>query len=65
MAVPLDSSIRERRDYAILSLLLGCSLRRAELTGLMLGRLQQRDEHWATVNLYEEGGHIRTVPLAF
>jgi integrase len=41
--------LRDNRDYAILSLLLGCGLRRAELTGLTLGHLQQRDEHWAIV----------------
>jgi integrase len=65
LAVPSGCSIREKRDYAILSLLLGCGLRRAELTGLTLGHLQQRDEHWAIVNLYGKGGHIRTVPVPF
>ncbi len=65
LAVPASDSIRDKRDYAILSLLLGCGLRRAELTGLTLGHLQQRDEHWAIVNLYGKGGHIRTVPVPF
>jgi integrase len=32
----------------MLSLLLGCGLRRAELTGLMVDHLQRRDEHWAS-----------------
>jgi site-specific recombinase XerC len=62
LAVPASDSIRDKRDYAILSLLLGCDLRRAELTGLTLGHLQQRDEHWAIVNLYGKGGHIRKLP---
>ena len=63
LAVPGSESMRDKRDYAILSLLLGCGLRRAELTGLTLGHLQQRDGHWAIVNLYGKGGHIRTVPV--
>ena len=65
LAVPASKSVRDKRDHAILSLLLGCGLRRAELTGLTLGHLQQRDEHWAIVNLYGKGGHIRTVPVPF
>jgi integrase len=65
LAIPTSGSVRERRDYAILSLLLGCGLRRAELTGLTLSHLQQRDDHWAIVDLYGKGGHIRTVPVPF
>ena len=63
LAIPASDSVRDKRDSAILSLLLGCGLRRAELTGLTLGHLQQRDEHWAIVNLYGKGGHIRTLPV--
>jgi site-specific recombinase XerC len=32
LAVPASNSTRDKRDYAVLSLLLGCGLRRAELT---------------------------------
>ena len=63
LASPATDSMRDKRDHAILSLLLGCGLRRAELTGLRLSDFQQRDEHWAIVNLFGKGGHIRTVPV--
>ena len=63
LAVRSTDSLRDKRDYAILSLLLGCGLRRAELTSLTLAHLQQRDGHWAIVNLYGKGGHVRTVPV--
>jgi integrase len=61
--MPSPGSIRDKRDHAMLSLLLGCGLRRAELTGLMVDHLQRRDEHWAIINLFGKGGHVRTVPV--
>jgi site-specific recombinase XerD len=30
---------------------------------LRLDELQQREEHWAIVDLHGKGGHIRTVPI--
>ncbi len=63
LAAPNRATLKGKRDHAMLSLLLGCGLRRAELTGLAVGHLQQRDEHWAIINLYGKGGHVRTVPV--
>jgi len=44
-------SLRGKRDAAILALLLGCGLRRSELTGLELEQIQQRDQRWVIVDL--------------
>ena len=44
LEVPGAGSIRDKRDHAMLSLLLGCGLRRTELTGLTVDHLQERDE---------------------
>ncbi len=63
LAVPSGDSAKDKQDHAILSPLLGCGLRRAELTSLRLSDFQQRDEHWAVVILFGKGGHIRTVPV--
>jgi site-specific recombinase XerD len=60
---PNRDGTKGKRDHAILALLLGCGLRRAELTGLKLSHLQQRDEHWVIVDLFGKGGHVRTVPV--
>ena len=57
------NSIRAKRDYAMLALLLGCGFRRSELVGLELGEIQMRQGHWAVVDLIGKGGHIRTVPI--
>jgi len=55
--------LRSLRDLAIISMLLGCGLRRAELAALKIEDLQIRQEHWAIVDLVGKGGHIRTVPM--
>ena len=67
---PTRSSVLElwracgKRDRAFLAVLLGCGLRRRELVDLDFRRLQQREEHWAIVDLVGKGGHIRTVANA-
>jgi site-specific recombinase XerD len=54
---------RGKRDRAILALLIGCGLRRAELVGLRTEDLQIREEHWVIADLIGKGKHIRTVPV--
>ena len=57
------SSPRELRDQAMVAMLIGCGLRRAELLALQLESIQQREEHWVIVDLVGKGGHVRTVPI--
>jgi site-specific recombinase XerD len=57
------TSMRAKRDYAMLAVLFGCGLRRSELVGLDLNDMQVRQGHWAIVDLIGKGGHIRTVPI--
>jgi site-specific recombinase XerD len=52
-----------KRDHAILSLLLGCGLRRSEAAHLTIEHFQRRDDYWAIVDLFGKGGHIRSVPV--
>jgi site-specific recombinase XerD len=52
-----------RSDYAMLAMLFGCGLRRAELVGLDVNDMQVRQSHGAIVGLIGKGGHIRTVPI--
>lgn len=60
---PAPDTLKGKRDRAILAVLLGCGLRRRELADLEFAHLQQREEHWAIVDLIGKGGHIRTVPV--
>jgi len=55
--------MKGKRDRALLALLLACGLRRHEAVSLRLDHLQQREDHWAIVDLLGKGGHIRTVPI--
>ena len=57
------ASLRGKRDYATLAILLGCGLRRTELTALRVEDIQQREEHWVISDLTGKGGHIRTIPV--
>src|SRR5262245_13093402 len=57
------SSAREMRVHAMVAMLIGCGLRRAELLALRLEAIQQREEHWVIADLVGKGGHVRTVPI--
>jgi len=60
---PDGERLKGRRDRALLSLLLACGLRRHELAELTFGHLQQREGHWAIVDLSGKAGHVRTIPV--
>ena len=55
--------LRSIRDVAMISILLGCGLCRAELSGLRKEDIQVRQGHWAIVDLVGKGNHVRTVPM--
>jgi site-specific recombinase XerD len=57
---PDRERLKGKRDRALLSLLLACGLRRHEIAGLTIDHLQQREGHWAIVDLSGKGGHVRT-----
>jgi integrase len=47
----------------MIAVLLGCGLRRAELSALEVEDMQIRQGHWAIVDLVGKGAHVRTVPM--
>jgi len=55
--------LRSIRDLAMMAVLLGCGLRRAELAALEVEDMEVRQGHWAIVDLIGKGSRVRTVPM--
>jgi integrase len=51
LAVPDRSTVRGKRDCAILALLVGCALRRRELASLNVEDIQMRENRWVIIDL--------------
>ena|ERR1700723_847601 len=60
---PDKERLKGKRDRALLALLLAGGSRRDEALTLTLDYLQQREDHWAIVDLVGKAGHVRTVPV--
>lgn len=60
---PNTKTLRGLRDRAILAVFLGAGLRRDEVSNLTVAHLQQRDGHWALVDIFGKHHRIRTVPI--
>jgi integrase len=58
------STLRGQRDAALLAVLLGAGLRRAEAASLRVDNLQQREGRWLIADLLGKGGRVRSVPIA-
>jgi len=63
LTVPDRSTLKGKRDAAILALLVGCALRRAELAALTMEDIQQREGRWVIADMRGKGGRIRTVAV--
>jgi integrase len=63
LAAAESDSLRGKKNYAILAVLIGCGLRRGELLALRVDAIQLREEHWIIADLLGKAGHIRTIPI--
>jgi integrase len=63
LAVPDRSTLKGKRDYVILAMLVGCALRRQELATLDLETIQLREGRWVLADLEGKGGRVRTVAI--
>ena len=60
---PDQSTLKGKRDRALLGLLVACGLRRSEAASLAVESLQQREGRWVIVDLKGKGSRLRTVPI--
>jgi len=60
---PDTSTLKGKRDRAILGVLLGCGLRRQETVDLTIEHIQQREGRWVILDLVGKRGRMRTVPM--
>jgi site-specific recombinase XerD len=60
---PDIKTLKGQRDRAILSVLIGCGLRRAEVSILSFSHIQQRESRWAIVDIVGKRDKMRTVPM--
>ena len=63
LAAPDLTTIKGIRDGALIGLLLGAGLRRAEVAGLNVDDIQQREGRWLIADLIGKHARVRTVPI--
>ncbi len=63
LAIPDRQTLKGKRDYVILALLVGCALRRQELASLDVETIQLREGRWVLADLEGKGRRIRTVAV--
>jgi site-specific recombinase XerD len=56
---PDCKELKGKRDRALLAVLLACGLRRHKAVGLKIEHLEQREGHWAIVDLKGKAGSVR------
>src|SRR5260370_155094 len=60
---PATDTLKGLRDRAILAVLIGCGLRRAEAASLRFDHVQQRDGRWVLVDLIGKRNKVRSIPM--
>lgn len=60
---PDVKTLKGLRDRAILAVLLGCGLRRAEAAILSVSHIKQREGRWAIIDIVGKRDKMRTVPM--
>jgi site-specific recombinase XerD len=60
---PDVSTLKGKRDRAMLALMIGCGLRRNEVARLTLESIQEREARWVIVDMIGKHGRVRSVPM--
>jgi site-specific recombinase XerD len=60
---PDTNTLWGKRDRAILSVMIGCGLRRSEVAALDFKHIQKLKERWVIVDIVGKGNRVRSVPM--
>jgi site-specific recombinase XerD len=60
---PDATTLKGRRDRAILAVMIGCGLRREEVARLEFTHVAEREGRWCIVDIRGKHGHVRSVPM--
>jgi site-specific recombinase XerD len=60
---PDKTTLKGKRDHALLAVTIGCGLRRLEVAGLTVATIQERSDRWMLVDVRGKHGRIRSVPM--
>jgi site-specific recombinase XerC len=63
LGIPDSDSVRGKRDRAVLAVLIGCGLRRAEIAAVSVEQFRIVEERWVIADLVGKHGRIRTVAV--
>ena len=63
LSAPDAATLKGRRDRALLSVLVGCGLRRVEACSLTFDHIQKRDGRFMILDLVGKRGRIRSIPM--
>jgi integrase len=61
--VPDRNTLKGKRDFVILAVLIYCALRRSELARLDISMIQLRENRWVIADLVGKRNRVRTVPM--
>ena len=62
VSAPNVTTLKGKRDRAILALMIGCGLRRNEVAELTFDHIQMREARWVIVDMLGKHGRDRSVP---
>jgi site-specific recombinase XerD len=63
ISTPDTTTLKGKRDQALLAIMVGCGLRRSEAAGLEMRHIQSRDGRWIVVDLVGKRNKTRSIPM--